>query len=67
MSDPGRVAEVITAFLNSDDLHETRRLVAEGSAATQTYDVNGTPEIAVGIPLLWGVWKTLEKAFVLFS
>jgi MFS family permease len=23
--------------------------------------------VAVGIPLLWGVWKTLEKAFVLFS
>lgn len=32
MSDPDRVAAVVTAFLNSQDLHEIRRLVAEESS-----------------------------------
>ncbi len=27
----------------------------------------GLAWLAVGIPLLWGVWRTLQKAAVLFS
>jgi MFS family permease len=53
--------------LLSKDEELTLASVGGGAVAVSSPAIVALAWMAVGLPLLWGVWKTLQKAFVLFS
>jgi MFS family permease len=64
-------------FMSEAELENERRISHERAAAGGGTGAGGTGQtpaalsiaawLAVGIPLVWGVWITLEKAWVLFK
>jgi hypothetical protein len=65
-------------FMTDEELAQEQRLaheraeVSRPSPAAAPYDRGASyaktvlPWLAVGLPLSWGVWVTLQKAFILF-